>query len=1132
MKKVLLFIAAAALTLSSCVKEQFAGVDGNMETVSFGLALDNGVQTRADGDAPIADKLYYAVFDENDALIAEFKATSQNVTEYPASVDIRLTKGQTYTVAFWAQNSKTDAYTVSDDLKITVNYNKANNDVKRDAFFGKETFTVGESSNNHEVTLTRPFAQLNVGITDEDLEAAAKTGVVIANSAVKVSGIADSFDVFTGTATGSVDAVYTLGKVPTAALTVGTDVYNWLSMSYLLIDSKTTSTIELTFDPADQSKTDITIREGLANIPLQRNWRTNIVGNLLTGNVHFEISLLENFADGYDMNYEDLVNGAPVDEEDFKAVVSRGGVVKVNKEMETIDFNELAIEDDLTLIIESEVSEVKLGGNVPAVVARSASELPNITILVVKDVPYPTITFNKNAENYTILGDLKTTEPFDKVVALDNTAKNITFSNIKATGDARIESSAQGMTIQNCVAADLNGSFINLVNASDVKILNNAISFAASVAPVETYANAIEMTYFSGDVLIEGNTISKAAKHGIFAKVPQGYGTLTIKNNSISGVGEDGIKTDGLTKIVVTGNTIDAADYGVRFDRINASRCPADYVISNNTITTDGFEKDETTPTTAIRVRYRDFANDGAITVNLTAKDNKAGVAGIPAGKYVDFTSEGMTLTGDYENPFEGCLKAGGRYYASLSDAIAAGDTDILLPAGEWTLSNGGNNLKITGVSTDAKVILAGGDLRWKTAELNNVTIISPATGDNPAGGLISTEGTTVHNNCVIENVYFCLGTKTEFNGCTFNMTNPNAYNVWTYGSNASFSNCEFYSAGKAALVYAHGGDGTYKKTNFKDCKFYASSPAKNKAAIEIDSSLCPFDVNIENCTSEGFDLGSVSKNTLYNLKNGTLGVNCIITVDGFQYLSDGFAYDAANNAYNILNANGLRYFASQVNAKIAFKNTMVKLTDNIDLTGQDWTPINGWEGILNGTTIDGQGYTISNMSVNGGDSAGFISNNASSVTVKNVTFDNAAVTTATGNQKYAGVVIGKSYSHVTLEKVNVTNSAVVCTWQCGGLVGFAETNAPVFVNCSISDSFVGGSNATAGAFFGLGRVDITATGCKAANVNLYTDGLTWNSTQKSVGNFLVGHIYGKTLTAADYEESGVKVVSEYPAGL
>ncbi len=890
MKKVLLFIAAAALTLSSCVKEQFAGAEGNIETVSFGLALDNGVQTRADGDAPIADKLYYAVFDENDALIAEFKATSQNVTEYPASVDIRLTKGQTYTVAFWAQNSTTDAYTVSDDLKITVNYNKANNDVKRDAFFGKETFTVGESSNNHEVTLTRPFAQLNVGITDEDLEAAAKTGVVIANSAVKVSGIADSFDVFTGTATGSVDAVYTLGKVPTAALTVGTDVYNWLSMSYLLIDSKTTSTIELTFDPADQSKTDITIREGLSNIPLQRNWRTNIVGNLLTGNVHFEISLLEDFIEpGYKITDEDLNGVIPADE--FYARLQEGGAVYVNEARNSIDFNNLEIAQETVVILNEKVDEIKLGGN-KAVDTKAASTMPNITIVIPKDVEYPAFSFNAKTENYTIQGDLETSNPLTTKIITTGTVKNFTVENVKATGDAMIDANngTTGLTVKNCVATDLNAAFVDIFEIRDAKILNNTIALAASAQPEGDARHAITVWNCGDDILIEGNTITKTYKHGIFA---QGVGTsaLTIKDNKISGVVEDGIKIDRSHKVVVTGNVIDAADYGIRVDRLMPSLGTADITITDNTISIDdGFDGDGA-DATAIRVRHRnekEFA--GEVTVNLTAKDNKVGTNGIPAGKYADFTSEGMTVTGDYEFPFS---------------------------------------------------------------------------------------------------------------------------------------------------------------------------------------------------------------------------------------IADGLLMSHDSKTYGVSNANGLRYFAAN-----PATNMTVKLTNDIDLAGGNWTPINSWNGVYNGLVLDGAGYSIKNMSIqyNDTDSAyGFFASNASSMTIKNLTFDKAVVNDKSGKStRYAGVVMGKNYSNVTIENVHVTNSAVINNWQCGGLVGFAETNAPVFVNCSISDSFVGGYNATAGAFFGLGRVAVTCTGCVATNVDLYTD----------MAPGLVGSLYGNPLTATDCEMTNVNVVSEYPAGL
>ena len=204
-----------------------------------------------------------------------------------------------------------------------------------------------------------------------------------------------------------------------------------------------------------------------------------------------------------------------------------------------------------------------------------------------------------------------------------------------------------------------------------------------------------------------------------------------------------------------------------------------------------------------------------------------------------------------------------------------------------------------------------------------------------------------------------------------------------------------------------------------------------------------------------------------------------------------------------------------------------VVITNNINLNGVNWNPINAGSGVLNGTVIDGRGHTISNMSVNttGEQSAGFIGFNASSVTIKNLTFENAKVKQDNAQQRYAGVVIGKNYSNITLENINVNNSEVENNWQCGGLVGFAETNGPKFKNCSITNSFVGGSSATAGSLFGLGIVSIEVENCKAENVRLYTDGMTWSSTQKALGNYWVGHIYGNTLTVNGSTETNVTVV-------
>ena len=210
-----------------------------------------------------------------------------------------------------------------------------------------------------------------------------------------------------------------------------------------------------------------------------------------------------------------------------------------------------------------------------------------------------------------------------------------------------------------------------------------------------------------------------------------------------------------------------------------------------------------------------------------------------------------------------------------------------------------------------------------------------------------------------------------------------------------------------------------------------------------------------------------------------------------------------------------------------AYKGKLIVLTNDINLKGINWTPINAWSGVLDGTVIDGQGHSIKNMTVNDETlaAAGFISYNASSVTIKNLVFDNAFVKTKKANQTYAGVVMGKNYVKTTFENITVKNSRVENNWQSGGILGFAETNAQTFKNCTVENTFVGGENATSGSLFGLGMVKVNVINCVAKDVDLYTDGLTWNSTQKKENVFWVGDLYSNALTVTSSTEENVNVV-------
>lgn len=246
---------------------------------------------------------------------------------------------------------------------------------------------------------------------------------------------------------------------------------------------------------------------------------------------------------------------------------------------------------------------------------------------------------------------------------------------------------------------------------------------------------------------------------------------------------------------------------------------------------------------------------------------------------------------GEYNNDDAYGVKANNTYYKTIEDAINAGATEIELAAGSWKMPSVTNKtLKISGANKDAKIDLSDIVTLYNTSvDFTNVTIVKE--NENYVG--FQHADVLNYTDCVFENEYWGYGTET-FNNCVFNQTSADNYNVWTYGANAIFNDCTFNSAGKAVLVYNEGG--SWRSVVFKNCTFKASTPVEGKSAIEIDSSLAPFEVTIENCTATGFAKGSVSGNILYNLKKGTLDTNCRIILKGTNTIAEDLVKDANGN--------------------------------------------------------------------------------------------------------------------------------------------------------------------------------------------------------------------------------------------
>ena len=243
MNKHFLFTMLAASTMvlaTGCSSSDDTAVtpeNNSLAAVSFSVQADAVAGTRAISDGSGADELIYRVFDKDGNSVGTL---------------VYLAKGQTYKVAFWAQDANCTAYTVDDNMGVTVSYdNAANNDETRDAFFKTVDVTVnGDMS--VDVTLKRPFAQINVGCTDDDWNAAQASGINVQTSSVTVKDAATQLNVIDGTVSGSQDVTYTAANIPTETLKVDADGdgtkedYKYLSMCYILPNETTTGTAKTT----------------------------------------------------------------------------------------------------------------------------------------------------------------------------------------------------------------------------------------------------------------------------------------------------------------------------------------------------------------------------------------------------------------------------------------------------------------------------------------------------------------------------------------------------------------------------------------------------------------------------------------------------------------------------------------------------------------------------------------------------------------------------------------------------------------------------------------------------------------------------------------------------------------------
>ncbi|MBQ5882793.1 MAG: hypothetical protein IIW70_08235, partial [Bacteroidales bacterium] len=280
---------AAMIFLSGCNKNEDFYISENGDMVTFNIATPE-MGTRAFSDGSTATNLTVAVYQGGQYR----EALTQNVTiNGSAQVSLPLVTGVTYDIVFWAYATGAPYTFNPENGIVSVNYNgvTANNE-NLDAFYANKLGYTVQGPKTETIKLTRPFAQLNVATLDYDL--AANSGIAITQTAIEVEGVYTSFNL--RNAEGAIDAntatTITLGlnNTPKAQSEVlsGYETYSWLSMNYLLVNEKTTVRAKMATNNGN------VVREWF-NIPVQRNYRTNILGNILTTTTDFNVVIDERF---------------------------------------------------------------------------------------------------------------------------------------------------------------------------------------------------------------------------------------------------------------------------------------------------------------------------------------------------------------------------------------------------------------------------------------------------------------------------------------------------------------------------------------------------------------------------------------------------------------------------------------------------------------------------------------------------------------------------------------------------------------------------------------------------------------------------------------------------------------------
>ena len=340
-------LALVTVLIAVSCQQKHLDMANGLSTVSFTVEVPDHVVTKASGNDVVSNinNIVYAVYKTDaeslgDARISLVGKTPvncvnpmakdpSNTTAFvnnSANISIELFNDQKYIILFWAQVNETWVEGEEFDLtSITYPEGLVANSEDYAAFCGAAYVEKVKGSRSASVELTRPFAQINIASADPELP------VTIQSSKVKVTGAGQYFNVATGDVSGNTDVTFETANIPTEEFSATYPHY--IAKNYVFANGNVSVEYEINANLGQIS----TFESPISNVPVARNYKTNIVGNLLSSEIDYSVSLTDTWGTP---DTEILLAS---NEEELLEAFKVGGYIRLTEDIEltkTLSVNE------------------------------------------------------------------------------------------------------------------------------------------------------------------------------------------------------------------------------------------------------------------------------------------------------------------------------------------------------------------------------------------------------------------------------------------------------------------------------------------------------------------------------------------------------------------------------------------------------------------------------------------------------------------------------------------------------------------------------------------------------------------------------------------------------------------------